>query len=618
MTKIFYRLVFLFLLSLLTAQFFSMPGGAQEPTGPQPKLYLKSLKILGNSKISNKAIKKQLTESLPSFWDFLPWKKPPVFKKSDLEADVERLKTYYRQQGFYHTVITTEVHESAEHKVDVKIIIAEGPWIVTKSINVYESGTPNTPYLPLLADKWPLKPGDRFNEPDYESLKGLYLNDLFYNGHPRGDVEGRVYLDDKLNTADVILTIDPGPLSFFGPTRVADNPETPVYVIVRHMAYKEGDIFDLRKIYESQKNLYKLDLFSTVAVTPEEVPPEESKIPIIVKVTEAKKRSVTAGLGWGSLDQFRANGSLRLRNLFGGGRLLDFHGQYSKINSAFDVTFTNPQIFATYYDFIISSGLFYRQYPSFYDQTLSMQARLERELPWDIKVYAGYLIQFDKPYNIPGTMEYVFYPQPQDQTFRTSEIFFGFRRDTTDDLAYPAQGSIVLFHYELAPAFLGSGYQYTSGRLEGRRYFDLWKKEVILATRAAVGLMEPIEDTKKIPLFRRYFTGGYNTVRGYRYYILGPTDVAGNPTGGQALLEGNMELRFPIYKDFGGVAFVDAGNVYYKIANLSPANLYYGTGFGVRYKSPVGPVGVDIAFPLRHIHQKQDPFALYFTIGQTF
>ena len=59
-----------------------------------------------------------------------------------------------------------------------------------------------------------------------------------------------------------------------------------------------------------------------------------------------------------------------------------------------------------------------------------------------------------------------FIRQPQDQTFRTSEIFFGFRRDTTDDIAYPTQGSQQSLHYELAPAFLGSGYQYTSVRLE--------------------------------------------------------------------------------------------------------------------------------------------------------
>ena len=113
-------------------------------------------------------------------------------------------------------------------------------------------------------------------------------------------MEGKVYLDDKLNVADVVLAIDPGPLSYFGQTKVTINTETPDYVIKRKMAYKEGDIFDLRKIYESQKNLYELDLFGGVVVTPQDVPSEESNIPVEVKVTEAKKRSVTAGLGWGS------------------------------------------------------------------------------------------------------------------------------------------------------------------------------------------------------------------------------------------------------------------------------------------------------------------------------
>ncbi len=354
-----------------------------------------------------------------------------------------------------------------------------------------------------------------------------------------------------------------------------------------------------------------------MAVTPAEVPPTEAKIPIDVKVTEAKKRSVTGGLGWGTEDQFRARLGLRVRNLFGGGRYLDFEGRYAKIDSRFAGTFTNPQIWGSYYDLIISSGLFYREYPSFNDKTLSAQSRLERELPWDIKAYGGYLIQFDQPSNIPGTVQDLFV-EPQNQTFRTSLAFLGFRRDTTDDILYPTQGGILLVHGELAPTFLGSDVQFTSARLEGRRYFDLWQKEFILATRAAVGLIEPIQNTSEIPLFRRFFTGGYNTVRGYRLYILGPTDIAGNPVGGNSLLEASAELRFPVYKDLRGVAFVDAGNVYPTIADLDPGNLNYGTGFGLRYKTPIGPVGVDIAFPLNRIQQKQASFQVYFTIGQTF
>jgi outer membrane protein assembly factor BamA len=336
-----------------------------------------------------------------------------------------------------------------------------------------------------------------------------------------------------------------------------------------------------------------------------------------VNVTEAKKRSVSGGLGWGTEDQFRARLGLRIRNLFGGGRYLDFEGRYAKIDSRFSGTFTNPQIGGSYFDLIIASALYYREYPSFNDQTLSAQTRLERELPWNIKAYAGFLVQFDKSSDIPGTVQALF-AEPQGQTFRTSVAFLGFRQDTTDDVLYPTTGGIFIVHGECAPTFFGSDPQFISARVEGRRFFNLREKEFILGTRLALGLMEPIQNSHEIPLYRRFFTGGYNTVRGYRLFLLGPTDIAGNPVGGNALLEANLELRFPIYQDLKGVVFADAGNVYPSIADLNPGNMYYGTGFGLRYKTPVGPLGIDIAFPTRQIQQKQNSFQVYLTIGQSF
>lgn len=609
------RLVNLLFLIFLTLPLLWQPCSCwAEPLEPEVSLYLKSLKILGNSIISDREIKKQLTLPRPSIW---PWRKLPPFNEAELDFNVEQLKSFYRRQGFYHTEITTKISQDALRRVAVEIQINEGPWIKTTAITVTELGGENTLNLSALVNERPLKVGDRFTDGDYERLKSLYLNHLFNHGYPRGEVDGKVYLDEKLNTADVILTVDPGPLSFFGPTSVAGRPVTPDYLILRKMAYEEGELFDVRKIYQSQRNLSKLDLFSSVAVTPDEVPPAEAKIPITVKVAEARKRSLTGGLGWGIQDQFRARLGLRVRNLFGGGRYLDFEGRYAKTDSQFAGTFTNPQIGGSFVDLIVGSGLFYREYPSFNDRTFSTQARLERELPWNIRAYGGYQIQFDRPNGIPGTVQDLF-AEPQNQTFRTSLAFLGFRRDTTDDILYPSRGGIVLVHGEVAPAFLGSQVQFASARLEGRRFFDLWQKELILATRAAVGLIEPMQNTSEIPLFRRFFTGGFNTVRGYRLYILGPTDAAGNPVGGNSLLEANTELRFPVYKDLRGVAFVDAGNVYPAIADLNPGNMYYGAGFGLRYKTPIGPVGLDIAFPLRDIQQKQDSFQVYFTIGQTF
>lgn len=584
------------------------------PGPDDPPRYLKSIKILGNIVIPDQTLKKQLSLPLPSLW---PWKKLPVFTESALEFDVEQLKAFYRRQGFYHTEITTTIREDARRRVEVAIQINEGPWIMTEAITVKVVGaTTDLDTSPLVGQR-PLQVGRRFTESAYEELKNLYFNYLFQHGYPRGDVQGKVYLDDRRNIAEVVLTIDPGPKSFFGTTTVTGRQQTPDYIILRQMAFRAGDLFDLRRIYQSQRNLYKLDLFSSVAVTPLEVPPSEAEIPVEVTVIEAKKRSVTGGLGWGSQDQFRARLGLRVRNLFGGGRYLDFEGRWARVDSQFAATFTNPQIGGSYFDLIIASGLFYRQYPSFNDRTLMVQTRLEREIFWRIKAYGGYLLQFDQPSGIPGTVQDLFV-EPQGQSFRTSQAFLGCRWDSTDDLLFPTQGGVILAHAEVASGFLGSEVRFVAARLEGRRFFDLWQKEVILATRAACGVMEPIQNTGEIPLFRRFFTGGYNTVRGYRLFTLGPTDVAGNPVGGQALLEANAEVRFPLYKDLSGVAFVDGGNVYPQIRDLGVGNLKYGTGFGLRYRTPIGPVGIDIAFPLNRIPQKQDSFQVYFAIGQSF
>ena len=78
------------------------------------------------------------------------------------------------------------------------------------------------------------------------------------------------------------------------------------------------------------------------------------------------------------------------------------------------------------------------------------------------------------------------------------------------------------------------------------------------------------------------------------------------------------ELRFPIYKKLLGVAFLDFGNVYPKIHNLDPGQFKYAAGAGLRYRTPIGPVGIDLAFPLNPIDPSSDKWQVHFTIGQAF
>jgi outer membrane translocation and assembly module TamA len=137
---------------------------------------------------------------------------------------------------------------------------------------------------------------------------------------------------------------------------------------------------------------------------------------------------------------------------------------------------------------------------------------------------------------------------------------------------------------------------------------------------------EPIVDVvTDLPASERFFTGGDTSVRGFARDSLGDVgtlDPNGFPTGGHALTVLNAELRAPLWRELGGVVFVDAGNVFRRVADVDLGALRASAGFGFRYKSPVGPVRVDFGFRLgnrRGVPDQSEPkYAIHFSIGQAF
>jgi translocation and assembly module TamA len=119
-----------------------------------------------------------------------------------------------------------------------------------------------------------------------------------------------------------------------------------------------------------------------------------------------------------------------------------------------------------------------------------------------------------------------------------------------------------------------------------------------------------------VPKNRRLYSGGGGSVRGYARREIGPLDAQGDPIGGRSVAEASLEMRSKLYGDIGGVVFVDAGTV---DTESVPGfgEVQYAAGVGVRYHSPVGPIRLDVAFPLNP-RDTDDAFQLYFSIGQAF
>ncbi|MBM4273734.1 MAG: hypothetical protein FJ134_04615 [Deltaproteobacteria bacterium] len=602
------------LVYLLSLMMWVSPAYAQAEAPALP--VLRSLRIKGAKIIPASKIREELIMPLPSR---LPWKKPPVFREGELNADVDRLKHYYRRQGFYHTEISTRIIPVTEGEVEVEITINEGPWVKVTRLEL----KPPPAELPLdlskLAAQRPLKLGDRWEEGSYDALKRVYLNHLLDHGYPKGKVEGKVWLDDEKNTAEIELTITPGPLCYFGKVKIKGDPESPERVIRRKVTFKTGEPFSFKELYETQQRLYTLDLFQSVTLIPEEVPEGERRIPITIEVEEKKKRSLKVGLGYGDEDEFRARLGLRFRNLAGGGRLLDVDTKFSRLEYRVEGTLFNPLIFATHNDLVFQTGYIRRYLPSFTDKALFTSVRLERDLPYKFRAYLGHGLEFSRPFNIPVETLILLSETTPGKLYRASMVLLGVRRETWDNIADPHRGGLFSLTGEIAPNFLGSSIQFVRPVAELRRYHALWGTDFILAGRIKAGIIQPIQATQDIPIFRRFFAGGYNSVRGYRLDFLGPRTPGGNPLGGEALLEGSLEARIPIYKEFRAVAFLDYGNVFLKVRDLDVGQLKYSSGVGLRYHTPIGPIGVDVGFPLNPINRRQDDkYRFHFTIGQAF
>lgn len=580
----------------------------EEPAGP----LLRSLKFTGAKTVPAKKLKEELTMPLPSL---VPWKKPPVFKEDELEGDLQRLKDFYQRQGFYHTEIVAKIRQE-DNQVWLVLHVEEGPFVRVTQAEVKEIAAQPPVDLTTLRPKWPLKEDDRFTVEAYEALKRLYLDYLLNHGYPRGRVEGKVWVDEAQNTARVEVTVIPGSLSYFGDVKISGNLETPDYLIRRQLTFKPGAVFSFEELYQSQRRLYGLDLFQSVTIAPEEGKEQEQRIPVVVVLQEKKKRSVKVGLGYGDEDRFRAKLGFRFRNLGGGGRTLDVDGKHSSIEDRVTSTFTNPQLWASRNDFVLASGYIRRYLPGFTDKSYFAQERLERDLPWKFRGFLGHGLEFARPFNVPEETLAILTQTTSGKLYRASMLLGGLRRETMDNPVDPHRGGLLAWTAELAPTFLGSNLQFVRNIVEGRRYYAPWDGNFVLAGRLKFGFINPIQNTQQIPIFRRFFAGGTDSMRGYRFDYLGPRNASGQPLGGDALMESSLEARIPIYRDFRGVVFTDCGNVFLTSFNLG--QLKYASGVELRYMTPIGPLGVGIGVPWNPINSHKDNYRVYFTIGQAF
>ena len=166
---------------------------------------------------------------------------------------------------------------------------------------------------------------------------------------------------------------------------------------------------------------------------------------------------------------------------------------------------------------------------------------------------------------------------------------------------------------------LGSEIQLVKLIRQSRWYHEV-SKNLVFAFSARTGIAERFAETDSIPISERFFLGGRNTVRGYdqdELGIVGETLINGSPTGGNAMLVLNEEIRISLPKSFGMVLFFDHGNVWLDRSQINPSDIKSSAGAGLRYNTPIGPFRLDWGYKLNR-EKTEDPWAIHFTLGHAF
>jgi len=415
-------------------------------------------------------------------------------------------------------------------------------------------------------------------------------------------------------TARIHYDAQPGPVTFFGETKVNGTETVESALVLRELTYEPGEMYSLAKVAESREKLLALDLFGTVRVGPGQLQGTPVILPMEVEVAEKPHREIRLGLGYSTEDQFRTQLEWRHLNWLGGGRRLSAQVKYSAITLAGAINFVQPHFLTPRTQGTMKFSHDQEKEETYLRNVTRFTPRVDHRFLATLTAFLGYRVEYDKLNDISTATRAALGDIRREGM--VSGPTAGAVWNTSDDPFNPKKGQVITLTLDQAGAIWGGQFSFFKITAEAKKYIDVgWS--TVFASRLKMGLADAIGSDKNLPLFERFFSGGEKSVRGYGRRRLGPLNAADEPLGGLSLVEGSLELRRPVWKELNGAVFLDFGQVSKRSFDLPLGNLRFSSGFGLAYSTPVGPVRLDIGFPFKPPRGDR-AWQIHFSIGAYF
>lgn len=603
----------------------------------------------------------------------VPFAVGDVFTSSGLDAAVGAVRQLYRARGFAWVDVKPEVTEvglSGEGRVRPSIVIVEGPRATIGTVTL--SGTQQVPEAELR-QKLQSKPGAPWYDPVAAADRDAILLEYLNLGYAGVEVTVRPAISADRTRADLLFTIREGPQTRVDHIIIVGNQRTDADLIRQEILLRPGAPLGLEDMIESRRRLSALGLFRRINVT-ELAHGGAERRDIVVTVEEAPATSLGYGGGVELTRRLRRSGpegqaeerlewaprgffEVGRRNLGGRNRSVNLYTRVSvrpkdapddpaRDGQGFGFseyrivgTYREPRAFGWNADFTLTGAAEQGVRSSFNFTRKGVTVEFLRRLTPSIRSSARYALGTTKTYDERLTGQDVATIDRLFPQVRLSTISGAVARDTRDDVAEPSRGTFLSVEGSLAARAIGGQVGFVKSYIQGYWFTPMpGAPRVVFATRAATGLADgfartvqavdengdPIpgefEAIEDLPASERFFAGGDTSIRGFALDSVATPDTIsalGFPKGGNAVLILNAELRVPVWGDFGMAVFMDGGNVFNRVTAFDFGELRGSMGLGVRYRSPIGPIRLDLGFKMDR-RESEGRSALHFSIGQAF
>ncbi len=588
---------------------------------------IKQINIVGAKAFSDKELLAQFELTTPGLFTW--YSKNDQYSRQKLSADLEKLKSFYMNQGYLEfSVESTQVSISPDKQdVYITVNVNEGDRFQVSSVKLAgDFAIPEEELKKLVA----IKPGDVFSRDKLNESTKAISDRLGKEGYAFSNVNAAPEIDKDKRKVAFTIFVDPGKRAYVRRINVTGNTRTRDEVVRREMRQMEGAWYDADKVTASKERINRLGYFGDAVIETPAVAGTSDQLDVNVNVTEMPTGNLMLGVGTSSTDKVILSGAIAQNNFLGSGNNVSIQVNSARSYRTYVFSYTNPyftvdgisQGFDLYHRTIDTSTTALATYTS-----SSNGGGIRFGLPIGEKEALGFGLGIDSTrvtaYDASPQYykDYVGYPANATISKLSIPVTLNWSRDSRDSFLWPTKGSFNSANVEVAVP--GGDLTYYRATYNYQQFIPLNSKFTLMLN-GTVGYANGYGG-ETLPFFKNFYAGGIGSVRGYKAMSLGPISHD-NTTGIDYRLGGNREVVGSVEMLWGlpGMEkslrmgwFVDGGQVYGSGGDQSGGGIRYSTGLSASWMSPVGPLKFSFGRPLNKQINDQ-PELFQFQMGTTF